>query len=113
MHDFSAAGWLFGSVILWSLLKKTAAGIDGGKVTADVLAIIMKLMRLSLAGIVVFGIVRALVYKDFEWNAAAGHSQVSLLVVKHVLLTLIFLLGLRYYFKARRYLEKYFDEKTK
>jgi hypothetical protein len=34
-------------------------------------------MRLSLGGIIVFGIIRALAYKTFEWNAAAGEGQVK------------------------------------
>ena len=113
LHDFSAAGWLFGSVIVWSLLRKEAPNGDSAETIADVLETILKLMRLSLAGIVIFGVVRALAYKDFEWNAAAGQSQITLLIVKHIILAGIFLIGLGYYFKARRYITKDFDEKTK
>lgn len=57
-------------------------------------------MMLSLAGIVVFGIFRALAYKSYEWNAAAGDSQITLLIVKHIILSFVFAAGLYYYLQA-------------
>lgn len=57
-------------------------------------------MNISLAGIILFGIVRAVAYKSFEWSVEAGHAQVTLLVVKHVIFTIIFIVGLIQYFRA-------------
>jgi hypothetical protein len=57
-------------------------------------------------GIVLFGIMRALAYKSYEWNAAAGQSQVTLLIVKHIIFTLFFLPGVVFYIKARRLVRK-------
>lgn len=104
MHDFSAAGWLFCTVILWSMLKKIED--DPGKVIIETLKMILFLMRLSLGGIIVFGIVRALAYKTYEWNAAAGEGQITLLIVKHVILTAVFVLGVIYYVKAKKAVNK-------
>ena len=112
MHDFSAAGWLFGSVLLWSMMRKEISNPGAGKFLADSLKTVLFLMRLSFAGIVVFGIVRTLAYKTYEWNAAAGQSQLTLLIVKHVILTGVFVVGLIYYIKARKLLRKTVDEKT-
>lgn len=113
LHDFSAAGWLFGSVLLWSVLReKQSPAVDSAPVV-KILATILKLMRASVVGIVVFGVVRALVYKDFEWSARAGESQVTLLVVKHIILAGIFVPGVYYYRKARKYIGKAVDEKSK
>ncbi len=106
MHDFSAAGWLFGSVLLWSMMRKDITNPEAGRFFADSLKTVLFLMRLSFAGIVVFGIVRTLAYKTYEWNAAAGQSQLTLLIVKHVILTGVFLVGLIYYIKARKLLRK-------
>ncbi len=102
MHDFSAAGWIFCTVLLWSMLKNTIPAGDCEKIITGMLKTILLLMRLSAGGIVVFGIVRALAYKEYEWSAAAGESQVILLIVKHIILTFVFVVGLVFYRKARK-----------
>ncbi len=113
LHDFSAAGWLFGSVILWSLLRKEIDSDSNGLLLADVLKTVLFLMRISVVGIVVFGVVRTLAYKTYEWNAAAGQSQITLLIIKHVFLAGIFGWGLFYYIRARTLVRKALNEKTK
>ena len=105
LHDFSAAGWLFGAVILWSILRKEVPVGDAGRTVIDVLKTVLLLMQLSVAGIVVFGAVRTLAYKTYEWNPAAGESQVTLLIVKHVIFTGVFVLGLVYYLRARKFVK--------
>lgn len=69
-------------------------------------------MRFSVAGIVIFGLVRAIAYKSYEWNAAAGQNQVTLLIVKHVLFALIFAVGLVYYIKAKKLVGKTYNEQA-
>ena len=113
LHDFSAAGWLFGSVLLWSMMRKDISNPAAGRFIADGLKKVLFLMRLSLAGIVVFGIVRTLAYKTYEWNAAAGQSQITLLIIKHVILTGVFAVGLICYIRARKLVRKAVNEKTK
>ena len=112
MHDFSAAGWLFGSVLLWSMMRKDISNPEAGRFLADSLKTVLFLMRLSFVGIVVFGIIRTLAYKTYEWNAAAGQSQLTLLIVKHVILTGVFLVGLIYYMRARKFLRKTVNKKN-
>lgn len=106
MHDFSAAGWIFCTVILWRLLRRPVPHGDGRQAVIDALKTIIFLMRASLAGIVVFGVIRALAYKTYEWNAAAGDAQVTLLMVKHILLAVVFAPGVLYYIRTRRVLKK-------
>ena len=107
MHDFSAAGWLFGTVILWVMLRKPLpVAAEGRQLLAEMLKTTVWLMRLSVAGIVVFGIVRAIAYKTFEWNAVAGDEQITLLIVKHIILTFVFAIGIYYYLKALRTIRK-------
>lgn len=102
LHDFSAAGWLSCTVILWSMLRKKIPGSDAGKIVIDTIKTILVLMRLSLGGIIIFGIIRALAYKTYEWNAAAGEGQVTLLIVKHILLLSVFIIGVVNYIRARK-----------
>lgn len=112
LHDFSAAGWLFCTVLLWWMFRKEKVTEldayrigDGGKILAGVILVIVLLMRISFAGIVVFGIIRALAYKQYEWNAAAGDGQITLLMVKHILLAFVFALGVVFYLKAVRWIK--------
>jgi hypothetical protein len=106
LHDFSAAGWLFCSVLLWSILKNNTPDQEAGKQIADILKTIILLMKLSLGGIVLFGIIRAVAYSRYEWNVAAGDSQVTLLIVKHVILTAVFVLGVVYYTRAGKFIKR-------
>lgn len=112
LHDFSAAGWIVGAVLLWSILRKEIPDSGRGIAIVDILKTVLLLMRFSFAGIVIFGVLRAIAYKTYEWNAAAGQSQVTLLVVKHVILSLIFLFGLVYYIKAKRFIRKVCNEQA-
>ena len=111
LHDFSAAGWLFGGVVLWAILRKKIPDGDSGRIIIDTIKTVLILMRLSLAGIIIFGVFRALAYKNFEWNEQAGDSQVTLLIVKHAVLTVIFVLGLVYNIRARKIVRKATVEK--
>ena len=64
-------------------------------------------MNISLFGIVAFGLVRTFAYKTYEWNQSAGQAQITLLIVKHIIFTVIFVFGLLYYLKARKLVKKY------
>ena len=111
MHDFSAAGWVFCTVILWILLrKKYPSTVDAQTVLADTLRTTVWLMRFSVIGIVFFGITRTLAYKTYEWNAAAGDTQVTLLIVKHIVFTAIFAVGVVFYVKAMKVIKKVLNE---
>ena len=113
LHDLSAAGWFVGMTLLWSILRKKDPGSYAEIVTTELLKTLLFTMKLSLAGVIFFGVIRALAYKSYEWNAAAGQSQVTLLVAKHVIFTAFVILGIIYYVRARKLLIKRRDEKAK
>jgi TRAP-type mannitol/chloroaromatic compound transport system permease small subunit len=100
LHDFSAAGWLFGSILLGAILKKRSQFENSSGFANSMMKTVLFLMNISVAGIVVFGIIRAVAYKSFEWSVEAGNGQLTLLVVKHVIFTVIFIAGLIQYLKA-------------
>jgi uncharacterized membrane protein len=106
LHDFSAAGWLFGSVLLWSIMRKKNAGDRPDRALVPVVRTVLLLMSLSFVGIVIFGIIRTIAYRTYEWNQAAGQSQVTLLIAKHIIFTLVFIVGLVYYLRARRFVRE-------
>ena len=106
MHDFSAAGWLFASILLLVILRKHSDEIKTSASLADLTGFLLLLTRLSLAGIIIFGVGRALAYKNYEWNPAAGQGQVTLLIIKHVIFTVVFIAGMICYFKAAKIVKK-------
>lgn len=112
LHDFSAAGWLFGTVLLWLILRKIDHNSEIQNIIPEILTMVLFLMQLSFVGIVLFGIIRALAYKSYEWNAAAGQSQVTLLIVKHVIFTMFFLPGVIFYINTKRFIRKARVEKA-
>ena len=107
LHDLGAAGWIIGSVVLWSVLRRADAKTGQGyNVICDVLRTVLTLVRISFVAIVAFGIIRVFTYRNYEWNQAAGHDQVTLLIIKHIFFTVIFLLGLIYYVRACRFVRR-------
>ena len=111
-HDFCAAGWVFGTVLLWVLARREIPAGEAGLVIAEVVKKTMLMTKVSLVGIVVLGIVRALAYRKYEWNAVVGDTQITFLMIKHVILTVLVVLGAFFYFKARKHLRKFYYEKT-
>ncbi len=110
LHDFSAAGWIFGTVLLWTMIRKKIPGGDAGATIIQVLKQVILLMGLSLAGVVIFGVFRALAYQKYEWNAAAGEAQVTLLIVKHIILAGVLVLGLHNCGRAKKMIKKRLKE---
>lgn len=106
MHDFSAAGWIFCSLLLLVALRalpgdfRERRGDDLHRAIEKILQRVRQFMLYSLAGIVIFGIIRALAYREYEWSEAAGDGQITVLIVKHILLTVVFAGGIYYYIRA-------------
>ena len=111
LHDFSAAAWLVGAVVAHIVLKHAGRGTDPGDALPRVLKTVLLMMRLSVLGIVVCGLLRALAYSRYEWSEAAGHSQVWLLAVKHIVFTAVFGLGCIPYVRAARFVRRHHEEK--
>ncbi|MBI2930242.1 MAG: hypothetical protein HYY16_01205 [Planctomycetes bacterium] len=61
-----------------------------------------RLFWASLAGVVLFGVVRALAYAKFEWVDALGASQVALLAIKHAIFALAVVAGIIWWRRAQR-----------
>lgn len=102
LHDFFAAGWLFTTIMLWSVLRITDNVDKDSSTKIRVLKTGLILMRFSLAGIIIFGIFRALAYRQYEWSSKVGQSQITLLIVKHIILLAFVVLGVMVYLKAKK-----------
>jgi len=88
VHDLSAAMWFCGTCAMLYIVSEGQRRCETGNGTF-VHALYRKMLRLthiSLAFVFAGGIVRALAFSKYEWIPAMGREQVSLLIVKHVLL---------------------------
>jgi len=103
MHDFSAAGWVVASLLVWWTVRHAPESDDGRRFAVTTVANLLSVMRWSVAGVVGFGVVRALTYRDFEYSEAAGDGQFAVLAAKHVLLTVVFVYGVLWYRKGRNF----------
>ena len=110
MHDFSAAGWLFATVLLYLIQKKYPDQLTTSKSFAGLANTLLSLTRWCLAGIIIFGLGRTLAYKNYEWNPIAGQGQVTLLIIKHVIFAIVFIAGSICYLKAARTIKKAIHE---
>lgn len=110
MHDFSAAGWLFATVLLYLIQKKYPDQLSASKSFAGLANTLLSLTRWCLAGIIIFGIGRTLAYKKYEWSPIAGQPQVTLLIIKHIIFAIVFIAGSICYLKAARTIKKAIHE---
>ncbi len=106
LHDFSAAGWIFLTVLLWLFLRKKDKTAENSRIIVEMLKPHLLLMQINLIGIILFGSIRAYAYKKYEWNSAAGESQITLLIVKHVLFFGTVVWGFVCYAKAKKVLKE-------
>ena len=102
LHDFSAAGWIFGLIFLGVLLKRAKKAGDHDPALGEIISVNVLLMKLSLGGIFLFGLFRLLAYRAYEWSATAGQGQITLLAIKHVFLFGLVIWGLRLMAQAKK-----------
>jgi len=103
-HDLSVAVFLCAILILLYFAKR--AKEVNSEEAKDVLNGAVKLMErtawISFVFIILLGIVRAVTYKQYEWNTAVAHGQVAALIIKHVILVSIIVYGLYALVRYRR-----------
>lgn len=104
IHDLAVAVWFSGTVlaliIMQEGLKQGTAGIKD--FAAKAAQRMCRIANISLIIVIAGGVVRAFAYKKYEWVDALGRGQLTLLVIKHLLLLLIVLGGIYMQVKLRR-----------
>ena len=101
MHDLATAVFAVSAVTAY-LLNRALAG-QGASVTLQ--PVIRGVVRVGVAALVwtlVFGFVRVLTYRRYEWVEAAGRDQVPVLVIKHVILVSLVIAGIVFLYRLHR-----------
>ncbi|MFZ3072768.1 MAG: hypothetical protein WA162_05970 [Thermodesulfobacteriota bacterium] len=96
MHDFATAIFVVATYGMTLLVRY--AEVKGGRDLRE-MAVAFYPRMVHLAGgsaifLFIAGIVRTFTYKEYEWNSAVEHGQVEALMIKHVLLFVLFAIGI-------------------
>ncbi len=105
MHDFTAAMWVCGSILIW-LLCREARRLD---VQAESVRVLLRLAgKISLITIpslliaLASGGVRAVTFKRYEYAGEITTPLITMLVIKHVLFALFVTWGVWMHVRYRK-----------
>lgn len=104
IHDLSAATWFCGTLTMLFIVTEGGARDRTGMqdFVQGLFGKIKVLTHSSLAVVVLGGVVRAFAYEKYEWMPALGRDQVTLLILKHILLTVIVVAGFYLQYRLTR-----------
>jgi hypothetical protein len=100
-HDLATAIFAVSAVTAY-LLQRSLAMQAAPATVQPMVRGIQRMGYYSLAWTLVFGYIRGLTYRQYEWTEAAGRDQVAALVVKHVFLVALVIAGLVFLYRLRR-----------
>ncbi len=100
-HDLATAIFAVSAVTAY-LLQRSLAMQASPATVQPVVRGVQRMGYYSLTWTLVFGYIRGLTYRQYEWTEAAGRDQVAALVVKHVFLVALVIAGLVFLYRLRR-----------
>jgi hypothetical protein len=92
MHDLATAIFAVSTITAY-LLRRSLALRGAPEIVQPVVRGVVRVGIVSLAWTLVFGFVRGLTYRRYEWVEAAGRDQIPVLAVKHVILVCLVIAG--------------------
>ncbi len=104
-HDFGAALWVSGSLLLWLLCREVMNHDPVAEARRALLRFAGKLSYLTVPALVIAlasGGVRALTFRKYEYVGEITQSLITLLIVKHVLFLAVIGWGIGMHVRARR-----------
>jgi hypothetical protein len=100
-HDLATAIFAVSAVTAY-LLRVSLAMQAAPATIQPVVRGVVRVGYGALAWTLVFGYVRGLAYRKYEWAEAAGRDQVTALVVKHIFLVILVIVGCVMLYKLHR-----------
>ena len=97
-HDL-ATGLLFGSIVAFFVAVRAVAGAEQ-KLNSTLFQCFRPVVLWALVGVLVLGVPRMIFYYDYEYLPAAGRSQITALIVKHIFLVSVTVASLVAFFRA-------------
>ena len=96
-HDVATALLLMGSLLMLFLFREVEKhnNLKVKQLFVDIYPKMSHIISGAIVFIVMAGIVRTFTYKEFEWANAVGNEQVPAIIVKHILVVVFLVVGLR------------------
>ena len=106
-HDLATAIFAVSAVTAYLLQRSLAMQTAPAAQSVDrslrpVVRGVQRMGYYSLAWTLLFGSIRGITYREYEWVEAAGRNQVPALVVKHVFLVALVITGVVFLYRLRR-----------
>jgi hypothetical protein len=101
LHDLATAIFAVSAITAY-LLRRSLAMQKVPTTLEPVVRGVVRTGYAALAWTLIFGLVRGLTYREYEWAEAAGRDQVAALVVKHVILVALVLAGCVFLYRLQR-----------
>jgi hypothetical protein len=101
LHDLATAIFAVSAITAY-LLRRSLAMQNAPTTLEPVVRGVVRTGYAALVWTLVFGFVRGLTYREYEWAEAAGRDQVAALVVKHVVLVALVLAGCVFLYRLQR-----------
>ncbi len=102
-HDFTAAMWVCGSILIWMLCRE----VKIQNIVSDTLRTFARTSRkisfITIPSLFIAlgsGGVRALTFKDYEYNGEITRELIIMLIVKHALFTALIIWGIVIHVKS-------------
>jgi hypothetical protein len=92
LHDLATAVFAVSAITAY-LLRRSIAARGASETLQPVVRGVVRVGIASLIWTLLFGFVRGLTYREYEWVEAAGRDQVPALVAKHVILICLVIAG--------------------
>ena len=104
LHNVAIGLLASSSFALW-LIMKNSSETDSRETKEYFIKIyrsMTKLAKFSLVGILIFGVPRTLLYRDFEWANAVANAQVPAIIVQHILVIGVVGVGVYFWHKLSK-----------
>lgn len=101
-HDLAAAMWFCGTLTLLFIYRKFEAQNErDAALYRSLFMQVKQITNWSMVFVVLGGIVRAVNYRQYEWLPFLGRGQVTLLIIKHILLAFIVVFGIAFQMRLK------------
>lgn len=104
-HDFTAAMWCCGSVLIWLLCREAVVAGSAVEAARRILGSASKVAVLTIPSLVITlmsGAVRAFTFTTYEYVGPITTSMIVILVVKHVVFVCVIVWGIAVHRRAGR-----------
>lgn len=111
-HDVATAMLLVASLLMMFMIREVEShgNIETKKLFVDVYPKMSHIIGGTIVFIFMAGIVRTFTYKEFEWANAVGNEQVPAIIVKHTLVIIFLVAGLRGWFRVHKRVKEMKEE---